>query len=469
MIFTLLSTSLAILGVSAAQTTPVFAPPAACPVCTSGNYTGQNNGSLPIQPRVSGKAYSRFIQIWLENTDFDTAQASSTFSKLASEGILLTNYNGVTHPSEPNYVASIAGDFFGMSDDNFYALPPNVSTQIDLLEAHNVSWASYQENMPYIGFSGDYAQKNYLDSSSKVPYTYYKRKHNPFIICDSIASVPARMNRIRNFNDFAVDVNASALPSWIFITPNLVNDAHDTNVTFVSAWLEYFLVPLLENPKFNDNETLILLTFDENEDYKSQNTVYTLLLGGAVSPYKGTVDSTFYTHYSSLSSVQNNWGLGSLGRQDTNSTVASVFQFQANMTNHTNVVSDATPLMNLTGIFPGVCASQRWIPVTAPNMSVIGAGGGPVFTSNVTSNVSVDNTMPINLTAMRVVNPATINPNYTMPSSGTEVNAISTSASASPSSSVAASSKSSAGYANARLPPAMTTGLVCLFFTVLLL
>ncbi|KAJ9112662.1 hypothetical protein QFC19_000682 [Naganishia cerealis] len=240
---------------------------------TDNTSTGRNNGSLPIQPRIPGKAYSRFIQIWLENTDFDAAQASTTFSKLASEGILLTNYNGVTHPSEPNYVASIAGDFFGMSDDSFYALPGNVSTQVDLLEAHNVSWATYQENMPYIGFSGDYAQKDYLNSSSKTPYTYYKRKHNPFIICDSVASVPARMNRIRNFNDFAVDLNATALPSWVYITPNLVNDAHDTNVTFVSAWLEYFLVPLLANPNFNDNETLILLTFDENENYKSQNTV----------------------------------------------------------------------------------------------------------------------------------------------------------------------------------------------------
>lgn len=56
---------------------------------------------------------------------------------------------------------------------DFYALPLNVSTQVDLLEAHNISWATYQENMPFSGFSGDYAQKNYLDLSSKSPYTYY--------------------------------------------------------------------------------------------------------------------------------------------------------------------------------------------------------------------------------------------------------------------------------------------------------
>jgi len=109
--------------------------------------------------------------------------------------------------------------------------------------------------------------------SRKHAYTYYVRKHNPFIQVNSIASVPERMSRIRNFNDFAVDVNASALPSWVFITPNLVNDGHDTDINFTSSWLEYFLVPLLDNPKFNDNETLILLTFDENHSSNKQNTI----------------------------------------------------------------------------------------------------------------------------------------------------------------------------------------------------
>lgn len=32
----------------------------------------------------------------------------------------------------------------------------------------------------------------------------------------------------------------------------------------MSAYLQYFLQPLLDNPSFNDNRTLILLTFDEN-------------------------------------------------------------------------------------------------------------------------------------------------------------------------------------------------------------
>jgi uncharacterized protein YkwD len=34
-----------------------------------------------------------------------------------------------------------------------HQIPQNASTIVDLLEAKNVSWASYQENMPYDGFT----------------------------------------------------------------------------------------------------------------------------------------------------------------------------------------------------------------------------------------------------------------------------------------------------------------------------
>jgi len=139
------------------------------------------------------------------------------------------------------------------------------------------------------------------------------------IVYDSVATVPSRAAKIRNFNDFAADVNASAIPQWVFVTPNLVNDGHDTNVTFMSAWLKFWLDPLLKDSRFNDNNTLILLTFDENETETENNRVWAVLLGGAIPhELRGTTDSTFYTHYSALSTVQANWDLGSLGRFDTN-------------------------------------------------------------------------------------------------------------------------------------------------------
>ena len=47
-------------------------------------------------------------------------------------------------------------------------------------------------------------------------------------------------------------------------------------------------------------------------------------------------NSTFYTHYTALSTVQANWGLKSLGRGDTNATLNNVIDFVAKKANWTN-------------------------------------------------------------------------------------------------------------------------------------
>ena len=98
----------------------------------------------------------------------------------------------------------------------------------------------------------------------------------------------------------------------------MVDDAHDTTIDYAASWLDFWLLPLLSDSRFNNDRTLILLTFDETENYLINNNIFAVLLGGAVpAALRGTVDSTYYTHYSSMSTVQANWGLGSLGRGDT--------------------------------------------------------------------------------------------------------------------------------------------------------
>jgi hypothetical protein len=143
--------------------------------------------------------FDRFIQIWLENTDYASAASQAVFKTLAAEGITLTGYYGVTHPSEPNYLAAAGGDFFGLAADALEYIPTNMSTIVDLLDQKNVSWATYQENMPSDGYEG----YNFTNSDN---YTYYVRKHNPLVIYESVANISTRSSRIRNFNDFAVDV-----------------------------------------------------------------------------------------------------------------------------------------------------------------------------------------------------------------------------------------------------------------------
>jgi hypothetical protein len=386
----------AVVGSVSASIASTFTAPAAAPTDTSSFYIGASNGTITNTPNVPGKVFDRFIQIWLENTDFAQARSNPVFQNLTAQGILLSSYYAVTHPSEPNYIASAGGDFFGLASDDLTYIPNNVSTIVDLLEAQSISWSSYQENMPTDGYPG----YNYTNPDN---YTYYVRKHNPLVIFDSVGQNTTRAARIRNFNDFAVDVDNDTLSQWIFVTPNLRNDAHDTTIEYAASWLDYWLVPLLQDSNFNTPKTLILLTFDENETYNINNQVFSLLVGGVIpQSVWNTTDDTFYTHYSILSTVQNNWGLGNLGRQDTNKTVSNVFAFVANATSYqnNNLTTDNLPLLNLTGTIPGALNPDAYVPYLAPNVDSTGAGGGPTFVApgvNTSLNASTAPT-PVNVT-----------------------------------------------------------------------
>lgn len=240
--------------------------------------------------------------------DFETAASDESLSKLAKEGILLTNYFAVTHPSEPNYCISAGGDAFGMDNDDFQQIPANVSTIADLFDTKHIAWGEYQEDMPYAGYQGD----RYPLSGPNQ----YVRKHNPLILYDSVTNDAVRPRQIKNFTTFYEDLEHHRLPQHMFITPNMTNDAHDTNITVAGDWVDRFLSPLLENKYFN-KDSLVLLTFDESGNYTVPNRVFSFLVGGAIPKHlKGTSDDTFYTHSSIIASLSANWGLPSLGRWD---------------------------------------------------------------------------------------------------------------------------------------------------------
>src|SRR5438105_13954411 len=63
------------------------------------------------------KAFERIFIIILENQLQSAALDNGFMKSLASEGVRLSNYFGITHPSQPNYIAAIAGLPF-VTDDN---------------------------------------------------------------------------------------------------------------------------------------------------------------------------------------------------------------------------------------------------------------------------------------------------------------------------------------------------------------
>ncbi|TAQ88202.1 hypothetical protein B7494_g3472 [Chlorociboria aeruginascens] len=320
---------------------------------------------------VPGKAFDHFFTIWLENQDFSKVSQNTDIEALTKQGILLTSYYGLTHPSQPNYIASVGGDYFGLDHDGFVRIPQNVSTLVDLFDGQDIEWKGYFEGVPGPGYMG-------AGSTGSSGGWDYVRKHNPFISYDSINLNGTRLAQLQSFSDFSNDLSANTLPQYAHFSPDMLNDGHNTSLSYAVNWTSSFLTPLLLNPTFM-NKTLILLTYDESETYSEPNKIVSLLLGDAIpSNLKGTSDDTLYTHYSILSTLENNWNLPNLGRYDVG---ANVFQFMASNTGYKNHAPSNLANVDNSLSYAGFLNSNnvtKYNDIPVPNLQLIGAGGKAV-------------------------------------------------------------------------------------------
>lgn len=243
--------------------------------------------------------------------------------------------------------------------------------------------------MPYTGFTGaEYRNQ-------KTGANAYVRKHNPAVLHESVSLVPDRLAQIKNLTLFYEDLAANRLPQWIFITPNMTSDGHDvrkclpnfpfpiphtdkptqTSVTVAGQWTRQFLDPLLTNKNFMNN-TLVLVTFDENHTYATQNRIVGILLGDALPTSEiGTTDSNFYNHYSEIATVCANWDLPTLGRWDVG---ANVFKIVADKTgDKLRSWGGNVPLKNMffNSSYPGKLNNKNSsVPWPVPNSELEYAG-----------------------------------------------------------------------------------------------
>lgn len=246
--------------------------------------------------------FKKVIWVVLENTDYSSAMTQPEFVALTKKGLLFTNFSGEAHPSQPNYIAMIAGDSLGVANDN----PVNINSRHlgDLLEAANMDWRVYAEDFPGNCFNGA-TQGNYA------------RKHNPFISFTNVSRDSQRCKKIVDASAFDRDLAADQLPEYSMYIPNLRDDGHNTGSDFSSKWFASKFASLI-NSADGLQDTLLVVTFDESENRRS-NKIFTVILGGSVRA--GITNNQTLNHISLLKLIEDEWGLGNLGRADATAPV----------------------------------------------------------------------------------------------------------------------------------------------------
>lgn len=250
----------------------------------------------------------RVIIVTLENGSPDKAFRQPYMNELAKRGAFFSHYHAITHPSQPNYIAMIAGSTMDVATDR------NVTVRGqhlgDLLENAGKTWKVYAEDFPGNCFLGERSGP-------------YARKHVPFISFRNIQSRPDRCRNIVAATEFADDVANGQLPTYSYYVPNLNNDGHDTGLFYADTWLRLTFGPILDNDELM-KDTLVIITFDE-DDRLHLNRIYTVFIGAAVQP--GTFSSRHYDHYSMLKTIEDIFQLGNLGRHDASAeTIWDIWQ-----------------------------------------------------------------------------------------------------------------------------------------------
>lgn len=218
---------------------------------------------------------------------------------LARQGASFDQSFGVTHPSEPNYLALFSGSAQGVTDDSC----PHSFAAANLgseLIASGLSFGGYAESMPTAGYTG-------CNSGG------YARRHNPWV---NFADVPATSNL--PWSAFPRDY--ANLPTVSFVVPNVQNDMHDGSVRQGDAWLRQNLGGYATWAQTHNS--LLVITWDE-DDGNQRNQIPTILLGQQVQPgtYSETVD-----HYRLLNTLEHAYSLAPTGHSAATSPITDVWR-----------------------------------------------------------------------------------------------------------------------------------------------
>ena len=294
---------------------------------------------------MSKRVFDHVLIIMFENQYRGYVLQNPYMASLAEQGIELTNSYGVMHPSQTNYISSIAGELCDVSDDDAPSPLLKQQTIVDLIEASpsQLRWKAYMDS--YIADNNPWQPENFTPTDH-YPYVI---KHNPFSSFENIVTNKQRWQKIDNEAGFWRDLLNDNLPEYAWFTPNMWNDGHylkgttdDTCngerapvlVDQQANWLKSFFAGLNfpgPNSKLPPN-TLVVVTYDEADfeaffdkgkkyTYDGPNQIYTVLLGDMLKPGK---EHQGYNHYSLLKTIEKNFNLGSLHKNDQD---ANYFQF----------------------------------------------------------------------------------------------------------------------------------------------
>src|SRR5437660_252702 len=180
--------------------------------------------SAYVNRRPNITSYQHVFVIMMENTSYTSLIGNANapwINSAATTYGLATNYTGVTHPSQPNYIAATSGSTNGVSDDSTVTI--NVPNIVDQLEAKGKTWKAYMQSI--------FASGNTDKLAASAGDQLYERKHDPFVSYLDVQNNPARMANVVDLSQLNTDLANNNVPDYSWISPDQCNDMHGRAAT----------------------------------------------------------------------------------------------------------------------------------------------------------------------------------------------------------------------------------------------
>jgi phosphatidylinositol-3-phosphatase len=264
-----------------------------------GSAGGRRTGTGATPASDAGKrsatraSRAPIVLIVLENHEasaiLGSTEAPYLNTTLIPAGRLFTNYEAVTHPSLPNYLAMTSGSTQGkVGTDSVTAGEIRARNLFGQLSRAHVRWRSFEETMP---------SPCYRPSSAGTYPREYALKHDPAMTYADIAN-SKRCQRVVPFSE----LDPTRLPRFSFVTPNLCDDMHSCSVSVGDRWLGRHVPPLLKNG------AIVIVTFDEgSSDLGGGGNVVLVEAGPGITA--GDTVGHAYDHYSLLAGLEDRFGV----------------------------------------------------------------------------------------------------------------------------------------------------------------
>jgi len=268
-------------------------------------------------------AFDHVFVIYLENTDYSETVGNTTyapyFNSLFAKGALLTNYNGVYHPSDENYLALAGGDTY-TEGATYYPDINDPNQHIgDVIESAGKTWKSYEQ-----GMGTPCNMTNSADShfhADDAPFANYTN------ISGNLSRCQAHLQDITQMTSDLQSTATTPAFSWV-AADNWYNgeDAYysdmsiDTSMQAQDQFLSKYLPILFSSPAWTQQRSLLIITFDESSTGSwvsgTYNQVATVVLGSQGTVKAGYQSNVHYNHYSSARTLEAAIGVGAVTAND---------------------------------------------------------------------------------------------------------------------------------------------------------